>query len=311
MQIKKSERHHQYAKNNKNEWLYAPTHVRKPFEVYFCVCPVRHLLTLVKPLGKLGKRTFMSYFRHKGVHCKRGKGSHTSAVACKQAGETLEAMRAAWATERDELALQEKANALGMEHESKQRAAVAEYERRLRVFRSAFNSDSATDMDRVWLLLDRYRSLVSFQTYLFGEVDIDIVTRTDEGFVLQTHRSFNLFLLPLAYSQLEDANLEGGLLPLIKCIEERYLICREQILIVHFPTMLRSVDELEAVLSTPGMHVDPFKSCTWPILKHMEKIKNRCASCFQRGHVSEKCWRKFCTCCSRRGHTWRNCFARS
>ena len=55
---------HQYAFNANGEWVNATKIEYTEHQLFFCECPQRHKMKLVKPSGVLGKRSFMDYFAH-------------------------------------------------------------------------------------------------------------------------------------------------------------------------------------------------------------------------------------------------------
>ena len=84
---------HQFARDKDGRWMNAQKTVYDKKSRYFCECPQRHILKLVKPSGRLGKRTFCDYFAHV---TKRQKLFDLSAnekgtiVRCCGSGESLE-----------------------------------------------------------------------------------------------------------------------------------------------------------------------------------------------------------------------------
>ena len=81
---------HQYAYNNSGNWVNAKEILYSKTARYFCECPQRHILKIVKPSGNLGKRKFCDYFAH---ITKKQRTAHSSAekLACfSSAGESLE-----------------------------------------------------------------------------------------------------------------------------------------------------------------------------------------------------------------------------
>jgi hypothetical protein len=57
--------------------------------VFFCDCPVRHRMKLVKPSGLLGKRAFCDYFAHIAKRSKQGGGATPVVPQCAGGGESL------------------------------------------------------------------------------------------------------------------------------------------------------------------------------------------------------------------------------
>ena len=64
MKRKREDDQHQYAMNEKCEWV----HIRDASKdaSYYCDCPEHHKLKLVSPSGREGKRSFTDYFAHYG-----------------------------------------------------------------------------------------------------------------------------------------------------------------------------------------------------------------------------------------------------
>ena len=57
-------RDHQYALDIRGEWVNAKVTKYRKHSVFFCDCPAKHKMKLVKPSGRLGKRLFCDYFAH-------------------------------------------------------------------------------------------------------------------------------------------------------------------------------------------------------------------------------------------------------
>jgi len=62
---------HQYALDVHGNWVNAKQTKYSRLSAYFCDCPERHKLKLVKPSGKAGKRPFCDYFAHIGQYQRR------------------------------------------------------------------------------------------------------------------------------------------------------------------------------------------------------------------------------------------------
>lgn len=74
---------HQYAKDFHGAWVNARTESRKRKASYFCECPDRHRLKLVKPSGLPGKRPFTDFFAHV-------RDASRTLSTCKPSGESAE-----------------------------------------------------------------------------------------------------------------------------------------------------------------------------------------------------------------------------
>jgi hypothetical protein len=80
-------RDHQYALDINGKWINAKKTIYKKHCVYFCDCPNKHRMKLVKPSGKEGRRSFCDYFAH---IVKRGVGSRPILnVTCAKGGESV------------------------------------------------------------------------------------------------------------------------------------------------------------------------------------------------------------------------------
>jgi hypothetical protein len=77
---------HQYARDILGNWVNATQTVYKPYQDFWCECPERHKMKLVKPSGLSGKRTFCDYFAH--VSDKRPENESICGPDC--GGESLE-----------------------------------------------------------------------------------------------------------------------------------------------------------------------------------------------------------------------------
>jgi hypothetical protein len=83
---------------------------------------------------------------------------------------------------------------------------------------------------------------------------------------------------------------------------------RQFVIMLNTSTILRRYSEFKASYAkSEEMYLD---SCTWPILKDIERVHGICAGCGKAGHASSKCYRRFCSKCGRLGHLESNCFAR-
>jgi len=81
---------HRYALDVYGKWVDAKKTEYQKYSSFFCDCPDRHRMRLVKPSGDLGKRPFCDYFAH---NVKRMKLSHdndsvTPAPTCASGGES-------------------------------------------------------------------------------------------------------------------------------------------------------------------------------------------------------------------------------
>ncbi len=75
---------HQYAYNVNGSWVNARLTKYLKYSVFFCDCPARHRMKLVKPSGKSGRRGFCDYFAHIV-----SKSSTKSAPTCISGGESV------------------------------------------------------------------------------------------------------------------------------------------------------------------------------------------------------------------------------
>ena len=78
---------HQYARDANGRWVNAKVTKYRKHSTYFCDCPSRHRMKLVKPSGTLGKRGFCDYFAHV---VKRSKHSTAASriPSCAHGGES-------------------------------------------------------------------------------------------------------------------------------------------------------------------------------------------------------------------------------
>ena len=76
-------RDHQYAFDSNGNWVNANKTEYKKHQVYFCECPERHSMKLVKPSGLPEKRPFCDYFAHVAPNFKRHKSMDETISAVK------------------------------------------------------------------------------------------------------------------------------------------------------------------------------------------------------------------------------------
>ena len=76
---------HQYALDARGKWVDARKTEYEKYRPFFCDCPERHPMKLVKPSGLLGKRRFCDYFAHRA---KRLKPHDPTPPACASGGES-------------------------------------------------------------------------------------------------------------------------------------------------------------------------------------------------------------------------------
>lgn len=82
------ERDHQYAFDVNGRWVNAKQTKYEKYQVFFCDCPNKHRMKLVKPSGLCGKRAFCDYFAHIGSGKKKQKTEQT--MSCMNGGESLQ-----------------------------------------------------------------------------------------------------------------------------------------------------------------------------------------------------------------------------
>lgn len=75
---------HQYALDVCGQWVNAEKECKKRKREYFCSCPERHRLKLVKPSGLPGKRPFKDFFAH---ITNQSSGARPSCVSCGESKE--------------------------------------------------------------------------------------------------------------------------------------------------------------------------------------------------------------------------------
>jgi hypothetical protein len=68
---------HQYAYDTQGRWVNAKQTIYEKYQVYYCDCPEKHKLKLVKPSGNTGKRPFCDYFAHQTIPDKRQRVNET------------------------------------------------------------------------------------------------------------------------------------------------------------------------------------------------------------------------------------------
>ncbi len=59
-----SHQDHQYAFDISGNWVNAQQTKFKQYQIFFCECPQKHKMKLVKPSGRCDKRPFCDYFAH-------------------------------------------------------------------------------------------------------------------------------------------------------------------------------------------------------------------------------------------------------
>jgi hypothetical protein len=84
-----SHREHQYAFNAQGDWVSAKQTTSTDNQIFFCECPKKHKLKLVKPSGICGKRSFRDYFAHIQHSSKKHKSDETQ-LFCIPSSESLE-----------------------------------------------------------------------------------------------------------------------------------------------------------------------------------------------------------------------------
>lgn len=83
-----SERDHQYAFDVHGRWVNAKQTKYEKYQVFFCDCPKKHKMKLVKPSGLSGKRLFCDYFAHVGSANKKQKTEEST--SCIAGGESIQ-----------------------------------------------------------------------------------------------------------------------------------------------------------------------------------------------------------------------------
>ena len=90
--MQKIQNEHQYAFDVNGKWVNASKTEFKEHQTFFCDCPQRHKMKLVKPSGDSGKRSFADYFAHIGTHVintnKRQKVGDAD-IGCSSGGESM------------------------------------------------------------------------------------------------------------------------------------------------------------------------------------------------------------------------------
>ena len=79
---------HQYALDVSGEWVDATRTEYVKHSRFFCDCPARHRMKLVKPSGSFGKRRFCDYFAHSVKRIKLNDGTSTPLPTCASGGES-------------------------------------------------------------------------------------------------------------------------------------------------------------------------------------------------------------------------------
>ena len=148
--------------------------------------------------------------------------------------------------------------------------------------------ESVPIMDKAWQILSRYKQQLSFMAGVFGEVTIHEIYRRESGFIMRTKCSKTVFLLLLTSGQISDPSGDY-IIQQIKMIEKSFSVPRINVLIIRFHTIVNALEDLESVSKIPNEILEPFKSCTWALLKSIEKNVGKCARCFTHGHQSEQC----------------------
>ena len=82
-------RDHQFAFNIRGEWVNAKQTTYTENQTFFCECPNKHKMKLVKPSGICGKRPFCDYFAHVQYISKKQK-TDESKHCCIPSSESLE-----------------------------------------------------------------------------------------------------------------------------------------------------------------------------------------------------------------------------
>ena len=79
---------HQYALDVSGEWVDATRTEYVKHSRFFCDCPARHRMKLVKPSGSFGKRRFCDYVAHSVKRIKLNDGTSTPLPTCASGGES-------------------------------------------------------------------------------------------------------------------------------------------------------------------------------------------------------------------------------
>jgi hypothetical protein len=82
------EKDHQYALDVNGRWVNAKTTRYEKYQEFFCDCPEKHKMKLVKPSGQSGKRIFCDYFAHVNTGYKKQKTDNE--VLCNSGGESIQ-----------------------------------------------------------------------------------------------------------------------------------------------------------------------------------------------------------------------------
>lgn len=83
------DRNHQFALNSEGEWVNAEQTTYMENQTFFCECPNKHKMKLVKPSGICGKRPFCDYFAHVQYSSKKQKTDEPK-FSCIPSSESLE-----------------------------------------------------------------------------------------------------------------------------------------------------------------------------------------------------------------------------
>ena len=84
-----SHRDHQYALDIQGVWVNAKQAKKIENQVFFCDCPNKHKMKLVKPSGMCGKRSFCDYFAHIQYTNKKQRTDDTK-ISCVPSSESVE-----------------------------------------------------------------------------------------------------------------------------------------------------------------------------------------------------------------------------
>lgn len=84
-----SRKDHRFAFNMHGEWVDAKQTMYTENQFFFCECPDKHKMKLVKPSGMCGKRPFCDYFAHVQSSNKKHKTIETK-LSCIPSSESLE-----------------------------------------------------------------------------------------------------------------------------------------------------------------------------------------------------------------------------
>jgi len=163
---------------------------------------------------------------------------------------------------------------------------------------------NASMFDKVWSILSRYKKLMRFKAGYLGEIGINKLFKTSIGFLIETCCMKSVFIMLVTPAQSSDA---GFIMQQMRSIGQSYAVRKESVIIIHLHTVVNALDDLEIGSKTPHEPLEPFKSCTWALLKSFEKSNGVCARCFVHGHTSEKCKHIRCGRCGITGHSITDC----